>query len=84
MKNSFFLVLILVLASCNNEKSAEQVTPTNTAPVGTVTDIQTSDSITKIFMLPDSINTALVIATYVEIDPESHTLLMYALSLIHI
>lgn len=78
MKNSLFLVLVLALASCNNEKPAEQVTPTNTVPAGTVADIQTSDSITKIFMLPDSINTALVIATYVEIDPESHTLLMYA------
>lgn len=78
MKNSFFLMLTMAFVSCSNEKSSEQATPSNTAPMGTVADVQVSDSITKVFMLPDSINTALIIATYVEIDPESHTLLMYA------
>lgn len=65
--------LTIVICSCSNEKVSEP--PIDQAPSGV--DIQATDSIREVFMLPDSINTNLIIATYVEIDPESHTLLMY-------
>ncbi len=68
------LLFSAALLSCNNEKPAETTTTETTENVS----FQTVDSVTKSFVIPDSINTSLIIATYVEIDPESHTLLVYS------
>jgi hypothetical protein len=68
------LILSIALVSCSNEKPVETTTPEQ--PLGEV-GFQSVDSVTKAFVLPDSINTALIIATYVELDPESHTLIVY-------
>lgn len=73
MKAFVILTLGALLLACTNEKPAESTIPGPPAGV----DITVPDSITQTFTLPDSINTGLIIATYVEIDPESHTLLMY-------
>jgi hypothetical protein len=73
MKFTPLTILVLVFAACNNQKPAETL---DAQPPQDVT-FYTVDSVTKSFMLPDSINSGLIIATYVEIDPESHTLLMY-------
>ncbi|MDZ4666235.1 MAG: hypothetical protein SGJ15_15265 [Bacteroidota bacterium] len=67
-------IFAIALLSCNNEKPAE--TTATSEPLGEV-GFQSVDSVTKSFVIPDSINTALIIATYVEIDPECHTLLVY-------
>ena len=73
MKPVLLLALGALLISCDNKKPAE-----NTSTVqATGVDITAPDSITQTFTLPDSINTTLIIATYVEIDPESHTVLLY-------
>ncbi len=74
MKALVILTLGALLVACTNEKPAESTAPGPPAGV----DITVPDSITQTFTLPDSINTVLIIATYVEIDPESHTLIMYA------
>jgi hypothetical protein len=74
MKQLIILALACQLVSCDHEKS----TDATTAPATEGVDIVASDSITQTFILPDSINAGLIIATYVEIDPESHTLIMYA------
>jgi hypothetical protein len=74
MKPIVVLFLITLITGCGPQKPAETSTPA--VPQGA--DIVASDSITQTFTLPDSINTGLIIATYVEIDPESHTLIMYA------
>jgi hypothetical protein len=74
MKPLVILTFTVLLASCNSEKPAESAV----AGPPTGVDITVPDSITQTFTLPDSINTGLIIATYVEIDPESHTLIMYA------
>lgn len=71
----FYVIVIGSIWSCSNHKATEvnkaETTTTN------IVDIEASDSITKTFVIPDSINTALIIATYVEIEPESHTLIIY-------
>ena len=69
------LVLSIGLISCKNDKPAETVTVSAEAPSNV--GFESVDSVTKSFVIPDSINTAVIIATYVEIDPESHTLLVY-------
>lgn len=74
MKHILLIAIIAALTSCNNEKPVE-IVETQAPPV---VDITAPDSVTQTFMLPDSINTGLIIATYVEIDPESHTILIYA------
>jgi hypothetical protein len=74
MKPLVILTFAVLLASCNSEKPVEN--PVAGPPAGV--EITVPDSITQTFTLPDSINTGLIIATYVEIDPESHTLIMYA------
>jgi hypothetical protein len=74
MKYTPLVILTLAFAACSNEKPTEVVA--TQAPQEVI--FGTVDSVTKAFMLPDSINTGLIIATYVEIDPESHTLLVYA------
>jgi len=68
-------IFSLALLGCNNEKPIETTAPEQ--PLGEV-GFQSVDSVTKSFVLPDSINTALIIATYVELDPESHTLIVYS------
>jgi hypothetical protein len=76
MKLWIILSFSALLTACHPEKPTE--TPVPETPAGV--DITASDSIRQTFTLPDSINTGLIIATYVEIDPESHTLIMYAKS----
>lgn len=73
----FFKIIIIAyfLSSCSNNKTPE--TKQAESLTTNMVDIATPDSITKTFVIPDSINTALIIATYVEIEPESHTLLIY-------
>ncbi len=74
MKISLFVLSIAIgVSSCSHEKTPE-------APVQetTTSSVEVSgDNAIIGFMIPDSINTNLIIATYVEIEPESHTLLVY-------
>lgn len=69
------LALSIGLISCKNNKPEETVTVSAEAPSNV--GFESVDSVTKAFVLPDSINTSLIIATYVELDPESHTVLVY-------
>jgi len=69
----FALSMAICVSSCSPEKTSE-------APVQepTTSSIEVSgDNAIIGFMIPDSINTNLIIATYVEVEPESHTLLVY-------
>jgi len=69
----FALSIAIGVSSCSSEK-----TPEAPAPDTSSNNIEVTGDTTLIgFMIPDSINTNLIIATYVEVEPESHTLLVY-------
>lgn len=72
------IISSIVLLSCNNEQPKDDVETSTIEESSSNVAFSTIDSVTKSFVIPDSINTTLIIATYVEIDPQSHTLIVYS------
>ncbi len=69
----FALSIAFSVSSCSPEKTTE--TPVQNESTNNI-EISSDNTIIG-FMIPDSINTNLIIATYVEVEPESHTILVY-------